>query len=296
MSVHAQYDPSFSHYFDMEASYNPAALGKQNKLNATFAYAMDFAGFEHNPQTAFASADMPFYALKAYHGTGVLFMNDKLGLFSHQRLALQYALKVNLFGGQLSTGFQVGMLNETFDGSKLDVEDTNDPAFSTSEVTGNAIDLGLGLYYMKGQWYIGASVQHLTSPLINLGQTNELKVDRTYYLTGGYNIKLRNPFLTIKPSFLVRSDMVAYRADITGRLVYTNENKRMYGGFSYSPGNSITVLVGGNIHGITLGYSYELYTSAINPGNGSHGLYVGYQHDINLVKRGKNLHKSVRIL
>lgn len=69
----AQYDPSFSHYFDMEASFNPAAVGKQSKVNVVAAYALDLAGFEHNPQTAYLSADMPFYALKTYHGVGVQF-------------------------------------------------------------------------------------------------------------------------------------------------------------------------------------------------------------------------------
>ena len=44
-SSRAQYDPSFSHYFDMETAYNPAAAGKQPKLNATVAYALDMAGF-----------------------------------------------------------------------------------------------------------------------------------------------------------------------------------------------------------------------------------------------------------
>ena len=70
----------------------------------------------------------------------------------------------------------------------------------------------------------------------------------------------------------------------------------MYGGVGYSPTNSVTVMVGGSFHGIMLGYSYEAYTSGINPGNGSHELFVGYQHDINLTKKGRNLHKSVRIL
>lgn len=296
ITSYAQYDPSFSHYFDMETSYNPGAVGKQPKINVSVAYALDLAGFEHNPQTAYASADMPFYAMKTYHGAGIQFMNDKIGLFTHQKLALQYALKFKLFGGQMSAGIQVGMLSENFDGTKLDIEDSSDPAFSTSQINGNAFDLGAGLYYKRGNLYVGASVQHLTAPLVNLGETNELQIDRTYYLTGGYNIKLRNPFLTIKPSFLVRTDMVAYRADVTGRLVYTNDEKVMYGGVGYSPTNSVTVMVGGSFHGIILGYSYEVYTSAINPGNGSHELYIGYQHDINLVKKGRNLHKSVRIL
>lgn len=296
LTVEAQYDPSFSHYFDLETSYNPAAAGKQPKLNVTAAYALDMAGFEHNPQTAYASADLPFYALKTYHGAGLVFMNDKLGLFTHQKLSLQYALKFKILGGQMSVGLQAGFLNESFDGSKIDIEDSSDPAFTTSQVSGSALDLGFGLYYNHSKWYAGLSAQHLTAPLVKLGETNELQIDRTYYLTGGYNIRLRNPFLTIRPSVLVRTDMKVYRADVTARLVYTHDEKMLYGGVSYSPTNSVTVLLGGSFHGIVLGYSYEFYTSAINPGNGSHELFVGYQHDINLTKKGRNLHKSVRIL
>lgn len=292
----AQYDVSFSHYFDMEPSYNAAAVGKEPKLNVAAAYAMDLAGFEHNPQTMYASADMPFRFLKIMHGAGIQFMNDKLGLFTHQRLALQYAFKLKLFGGQLSTGVSVGLLSESFDGSKLDLEDANDPAFSTSKIDGNSFDMGVGLYYSHRNWYLGASVQHLIAPLVSLGETNELQVDPTYYLTGGYNIRLRNPFLTIKTSALLRSDGVGYRGDVTARLVYTHDKKMMYGGVGYSPTNSVTVYLGGNVHGMILGYSYELYTSAINPGNGSHEIFIGYQMDLNFQKKGRNLHKSVRIL
>ena len=293
---HAQYDVSFSHYFDMEPSYNAAAVGKQSKLNITAAYAMDLAGFKHNPQTMYAGADMPFLFMKAYHGAGIQFMNDKLGLFTHQRLALQYAYKMKLFGGTLSTGVSVGLLSESFDGTQVDLEDSNDPAFASSKLDGNSVDLGVGLYYTHRQWYAGVSVQHLNSPLVNLGERNELKVDATYYATGGYNIQLRNPFLSIRPSFLVRTDGVAWRGDISGRLVYTNDKKMMYIGAGYSPTNSVTLLIGGNVHGVVMGYSYEMYTSAINPGNGSHEIFIGYQMDLNLTKKGKNLHKSVRTL
>lgn len=296
MVARAQYDVSFSHYFDMEPSFNAASVGKQAKLNITADYALDMAGFKNNPRTMYAAVDMPFYFMKSYHGAGVQFLNDQIGLFTHQRLELQYAYKHRLFGGTISAGIQLGILDEGFDGSKVDAGDSSDPALATSDVKGNGLDVSLGLYYMHGPWYAGVSAQHLNSPLINLGETNELQIDATYYLTGGYNIKLRNPFLTIKPSVLVRTDGVAYRADITGRLVYTHENKMMYGGISYSPTNSVTVLIGGNFHGIVLGYSYELYTSAISPGNGSHELFIGYQMDVNLVKKGKNKHKSVRIL
>ena len=294
--VRAQYDVSFSHYFDMEPYFNAAAVGQESKLNVTGMYAIEFAGFENNPQTAYIAADMPLYFLKNYHGMGVQLMNDKIGLFTHQRLSLQYAFKRKLFGGMLSIGVQAGFLSEDFDGTKVDVEDSGDPALTNSQLTGSGIDFAAGVYFSHRNWYAGLSAQHLNCPTIKLGETNELKIAGPYYLTGGYNIKLRNPFLTIKPSVLVRTDGVAYRADLTGRLVYKNDKRMLYCGLSYSPTNSVTALVGGSFHGVNVGYSYEMYTGAISPGNGSHELFVGYQTDINLVKKGRNKHKSVRIL
>lgn len=292
----AQYDVSFSHYWAMEPSFNPAAVGKEAKLNVVGAYAIQMAGFEHNPQTMYAAADMPFYALNTYHGVGVQLLNDNIGLFSHKRLGLQYAFKKTLFGGTLSAGVQASLLAENFDGSKLDLEDSGDPAFSSSSINGSGFDLGAGLYYTQRDWYVGISMQHFNSPVVELGETNELSINATYYLTGGYNIKLRNPFLSIQTSLLGRTDGTAYRADLTGRLRYAHEKKVMYAGLSYSPANSVTILLGGVFRGISLGYSYEVYTSAISFGNGSHELFVGYQTDLNLYKKGRNLHKSVRIL
>lgn len=292
----AQYDASFSHYFDMEPSFNPAAVGKQPKLNVTAAYALDMAGFEHNPRTMYVAADMPLYALKNYHGVGINLMNDQIGLFTHQRLSLQYSLKRPLLGGMLGIGLQGGMISEKFDGSKVDAGESGDPALATSDVNGSGMDLGVGLYYMRGPWYVGLSAQHLTSPTIELGETNEMKIDAVYYLTGGYNIQLRNPFLKIKSSMLVKYDGTTWRGDVTGRLVYQYDKKLLYGGATYSPDHSVTLLLGGSFHGVVLGYSYEFYTSSISAGNGSHELFIGYQTDINLVKKGKNKHKSVRIL
>ena len=292
----AQYDVSFSHFWDMETYYNPAAAGKENKLNIAAAYAMSFTGFENNPKSMYIGADMPIYFLKKYHGVGVSLLNDQIGLFTHQRLALQYAYKQKLFGGTLSIGLQLGFISEKFDGSKVDVEDSSDPALTKSDVNGSAMDLAAGIYYTHGSWYVGVSAQHINAPLVELGETNELQIDRTIYLTGGYNIKLRNPFLTIHPSALIRTDGSSYRADIAGLLVYTNDKKMLYGGVAYSPSNSVTAHIGGLFHGVKIGYSYEIYTSGISLANGSHELFIGYQTTLNLYKKGKNKHKSVRLL
>lgn len=296
LAARAQYDVSFGHYWTMEPSFNPAAVGKESKLNIAAAYALQMAGFEHNPNTMYVAADMPFYALKSYHGAGVQFINDNIGLFSHKRIGLQYAYQPQLLGGKMSVGVQLSMLSETFDGSKVDVIDANDPALATSSINGTGFDISAGIYYKHRNWYVGISGLHLNAPTVELGDKNELAVSSSYYLTGGYNIRLKNPFLSIQTSVLGRTDGVVYRADVSGRLLYTHEKRVMYAGLSYSPTNSVTVQIGGDIKGIRVGYSYEVYTSAISIGNGSHELFVGYQTELNLYKKGRNLHKSVRFL
>lgn len=293
----AQQEPSFAHYWALEPSFNPAAVGKALVINVTGSYAMSMTGFENNPKTMLLAGDMPVRLLNGYHGVGLQLMNDDIGLFTHQRLAVQYANKQRLFGGTLSVGIQIGMLSEKFKGSQLDLDDTSDEAFSTTDVTGNALDLAVGLYYQHRLWYAGLSVSHATAPSIELGERSIIDISRTYYLTGGYNIQLTNPLLSIHPSVLARTDGTAYRVDVTTRLKYEHENKKFYAGVAYSPTNSVTALIGGVFHGISLGYSYEAYTnSAIGLGKGSHELFVGYQTTLDFSKKGRNRHQSVRIL
>lgn len=296
ISVMGQQEASFAHYWAMEPSFNPAAVGKESMINVAGAYNMSFAGFEHNPRTMYVAADMPLRLLGALHGVGIQLINDEIGLFTHKRIVLQYAYKTRMFGGTMSIGIQGGMLSEGFKGSEIDPENPSDPAFSTTDVTGTALDLSLGLYYQHGSWYAGASMLHVTAPSVELGDKSILEISRMYYLTGGYNIRLRNPFLTIHPTVLARTDGVDYRVDLTARVKYTHDRKMLYGGVGYSPSHSVTAMIGGNFHGICLGYSYEMFTSGTGMGHGCHELFVGYQTELNLYKKGRNRHQSVRIL
>ena len=293
----SQQEASFAHYWAMETSFNPGAAGKEPKINVVGAYNMSLAGYEHNPRTMYIAADMPLQFLGALHGVGLQLMNDQIGLFTHKRILLQYAFKRRLLGGTLSIGLQGGMLSEGFKGSEADFPDEeSDPAFVTTDVNGTAFDLSAGLYYQRKNWYVGVSALHLTAPAIELGDRSIFEVSRMFYLTGGYNIRLRNPFFTIHPTVLARTDGTAYRVDMTARVKYTHDKKMLYAGVGYSPSNSVTAMVGGNFHGICLGYSYEMFTSGTGLGNGSHELFVGYQVDLKLFKKGRNRHQSVRIL
>ena len=297
--VSAQYDAAFTNFWALQTYFNPAASGLDGQLNVQGAYSMQLVGFENAPATMLATADLPLFFLSPRHGVGVGFMNDKIGLFANKKLYLQYAYHQPLWGGKLSIGARVGFLNETFDGTKLDVIDSNDPAFATSEVNGTGLDVDAGLRYSyKKLWYAGLSTMHLTGPTIKLGddKTHETSVSRLYYLTGGYNLRFKRPEYVLYTSAILRTDLQAWRGDIAARLAYNGEKIHLYAGLSYSPTISVGVLLGTTFHGLQIGYAYEIYTGGIGALNGTHELVLGYQMDLNLFKKGKNMHKSVRIL
>lgn len=95
---------------------------------------------------------------------------------------------------------------------------------------------------------------------------------------------------------MLRSNLSAWRGDVTARVYYNSEKRHLYAGLGYSPTNSVAAMVGGDFHGITIGYCYEAYTGGIGFGYGTHEVRLGYKVDLDLFKKGKNLHKSVRIL
>ena len=294
----AQYDPAFNNYWALQAYYNPAASGLDGLLNVQGGYAMQMMGYEHAPASMLVTADLPLWMLGPNHGFGGGFLNDRIGLFEHKNFFAQYAFHQKLWGGRLSAGARVGLLAETFDGTGLDVIKTGDPAFPTTKADGTAFDFSFGLRYTAKEWYAGFSAQHAFSPLVELGdnKVNGYEVPATFYLTGGYNIQLRNPLFKMQTSAIVRSDIENWRADVTARMLYNGSKGRLYLGAPYSPTVSASILVGGDFHGILLGYSYEFYTSGIGAMHGCHEISIGYTADLSLFKKGRNRHQSVRIL
>ena len=292
----AQQAPAFSHYWDMEAQFNPAAVGRTPQLSINAALRTNASGFEDSGSTLFAGADMAFAIGRTRHGVGVLFQKDGIGLFAHQRFAVQYAYHLKLFGGTRSVGAEVDMMNEKVDGSKADLGDANDPAFPSSEMTGSKFDLSAGVYYQHKSWYAGLSMLNITAPTVLMGESNEISLKSLYNFTAGYNIRTRNPLFTIVPSVMLRYDGSAFKSDITARLLYAKDKKRLYGGAGYSPQHSVTLFVGGRFHGVDISYSYEANTEGLGIESGHHEVTLGYRLDLNLGKKGKNAHRSVRYL
>ena len=196
----------------------------------------------------------------------------------------------------MAVGVNMGSLEQKFDGSKVEAEESTDAAFPSSEVDGAGFDLTAGVHYTHRLFYAGLAMMHVTAPTIELGETHEIKIEPTYYFSGGCNIQLKYPLLSIQPSMQVMTDLQAWRADVTVRGTYTYDEKRYYAGLTYSPMTSVAILLGGEINSVSFGYAYELFTSGVGAIHGSHDLYVGYVMDLDLFKKGRNKHKSIRIL
>ena len=297
----AQDDVAFTNFWQFQSFYNPAAAGRSSMLDINGAYRMEMLGFEDAGQTMLIQGDLPmFFVPKAErHGMGAGFMNDKIGFFSTKRMWVQYAYH-HPFGKKniLSIGVKLALLANSFNGTDVELgEGSSDELVPTSDVNGTAFDMDLGLRYeRKNVWYAGVSVMHLMSPTVSLGEEKEFQVKSapTIYVSGGHRLKFRQPEFSLRTAAMFRTDMQTWRADVSGRLCYDGEKGKMYAGLNYSPMVSVALLLGFTFHDVNIGYSYEMYTGGIAVQNGTHEIHIGYQMELNLTKKGKNKHQSVR--
>ena len=321
--VKAQFDAQLSNYWAAVNYFNPAYAGQTGNLEAALLSRMQWVGIENAPRTTILAAHMPYSFLGKVHGVGASLYNDRSGLFSVSVYSGQYAWKKKMLKGTFSAGIQVGYINQSFDGTKVEIPEDDyhnqtDEAIPTSLVSGASIDVAAGFFFSKEKWFAGLSVNHLLAPTLNLSDNYVFEIPRSYYFTAGYNIQLNNPLLELRPTVLVKTmemsslyldgDSLVERietdlikamlrntqADVSLRMVY---NKQFWGGLSWRKADALTLMLGGKIKMIEAGYAYDFPISRIiKESTGSHEVFIRYTMDINLNKGIKNKHKSVRIL
>lgn len=297
--VQAQYDARLSQYYMTKTYYNPAVAGSTEDLNISALGRLEWLGIKRAPKSFFLTADMPIKLGKTQHGIGLAVFIESIGLFMNTHIGVQYAYKYKLFGGVLSGGFQIGVVNQSFDGSKVeqvesDYHQEEDEAIPTEEVSGMGFDMNIGLYYTHKHFYLGFGMTHVTQPELQLDENAYTYIGRSLNFMGGYNIQLPNSLIELQPSVFLLTDMQSFHVDITARLEY---NKMFNGGFSYRVNESVGVLFGVKLGRFQAGYAYDFPITVLGQASsGSHELCVRYALKLKKTKTGKNRHKSVRIL
>lgn len=295
--VRAQWDVQFTDFTTLRSYYNPAVSGTDGLLDVSIAYSLQMAGYDGAPKTMYAGAHMPIYFFGPRHGAGVSLFSDEIGIFKSSKLSAQYSFNMKLGEkGRIAVGVQGGMLNEKIEPGNMILADANDPAFPTSTAEGKRFDFAAGLYYYSPKIWAGLSSMHLTAPTIEMSEKYEISLARTYYFMAGGNIKLKNTLLSLQPAVMVQTDFQSWREDIQCKAFYEYDARTFFAGVGYSPGISVTAMIGGNFHGVQLGYSYQMYTQGVGAIHGTHELVLNYKTDLDLFKKGKNLHKSARFL
>ncbi len=300
--IYAQFDAQFSQYWACASYYNAANAGESGGGRALIINRQQWVGMPGAPKTLFAQADLPVSRWGKEHGIGLNLLSDNIGLFSNSTISLNYAYKTNLWGGHLSVGTQLGIVNQSFDGSQVNIKDftsagyeTGDDAIPSSSVQAMVFDMGLGIWYSKADFYTGLSVAHLTEPTIDFDENSSVYIGKVVYLTSGYKVNLENPDWTLYPTMLIKSDFKASQIEATLRGEY---KQRLWGGLSYRYKDAFVFLVGIHKSKLSAGYAYDLSTTKIfNVSKGSHELFVAYKFDFRLKKNSKRkITRSLRYL
>ena len=301
-TLKAQVDNQYTQYYMVPGYYNPSAIGNTDYIHITLGSRAQWVGIKHAPLSFVGLADMPFKFLNKRFATGVSINQTSMGLYSGLNASAQLAYKHRLFGGTLSGGFQVGLVNEKFKGSEI-IEiggEEADDAIPKTDVSGNALDLGVGLHYQHKYWWVGISATHLTEPSVEMkaeGNEEDLYIfeaGRTYYFMAGGNIPIKNTLFELQPSVFVKTDFNLFQAEATMRVRY---NKFITGGVAYRHNDAVSLVAGVEIKNFVVGYSYDYPISDISKAtSGSHEVFVNYNVKLNLGEKNKNKHKSIRLM
>jgi len=298
-AVRAQYDAQFSQYFMSMGYYNPGYAGTTGDLNVLGLFRQQWVGIEGAPQTLFAAADMPFALGSMNTGVGLSLTSESIGLFQNSQLSGQIAIKRKLFGGSLSIGIQPDVISVSFDGTKVDLGESEehikeDEAIPQTSVSGVTFDMNAGIYYTHKRFYLGLAATHIAEPEFELDENITTFIPRAYNLTGGYNIQMKNPLMELQPAVFLKTDLQSFQTDITARMVY---NKMFNGGLSWRVNESVVILLGAVFNNIEVGYAYDLPISPLlKASSGSHEVMLRYRMSLDKTKTGNYRHKSVRIL
>lgn len=297
--IMAQQDVQTSMYWAVPTLYNPATAGCDSALHVTAFDRMQWVGVHGAPKTLFVSADMPYMLKRKRVGAGICFVNDKAGLFTTTQVGLQGDVSLSLWGGRLALGLQAGMINQGFESGEVhipdgDAWDASDESLPTGDVSAMAFDLGLGAYYEREWLTAGLGIQHLGAETIDLDDYAFTEIERTFYFHLGGNIPISRTLFFMQPSLLVKSTLRSTQIDYTLRMTY---DQRLWGGISYRHGDAVVLMVGANVNSVRLGYAYDIGISPLaKAAHGSHEIMATYTLQIDLGKKAKHRHKSIRIL
>jgi type IX secretion system PorP/SprF family membrane protein len=304
--VKGQQKPQYTQYIFNNFILNPAISGIENYTDVKAGYRNQWQGLENAPVTSYISIHAPlgkkflysnansfaddgenpmsrsylqnYMASEPHHGIGFHLVSDKAGPISTTDINLTYAYHQGITAKMnLAVGIAAGVSIVRLDASKVVLENSSDPALTTSKTSKTEPDLGLGLWLYGPQYFAGISVQQLLPNSISFTDIPEYiqgKQVPHLFLTGGYKFYLSEDIAAI-PSVMVKFVSPSPASvDLNTKVAFKD---KFWIGSSYRKDDSFSALAGFNAGSlVNVSYSYDFTVSHLRSVNeGSHEIILG---------------------
>ncbi len=195
-------------------------------------------------------------------GLGAYVFNDRNGAVERIGLKGTYAYHLNFARSQLSFGLSFVAYQFRLDDELIRLADPDDEMWLGAHKTVLIPDADMGVYYTARQYWAGFSIDQLFESVLKIGDSgyDRYKMERNYYLMGGYDFEL-NREITLTPSALLKfAENGKLQADIGAKCFY---QQQFWGGLSYRTGHAVIVMAGVSVDQLIFGYAFDIGLNSI---------------------------------
>ena len=275
--LYSQHSPVFSQYMFNHLVINPAYAGSRDALTFSGTSRYQWVGFEGAPNTFTFSAHSPLKDSKS--NVGLMAFNDRIAVTSITGVHGYYAFRMQLSEkSRLAFGLQGGLNMRRDKWSTLVRNDMDDTEVDSDSPVILEPRAGFGVYFDTERFYFGVSTpQLLRYPTSTWNAYNGNGINYNSYFASGGGIITLNPYLKIKPSFLVKYiNRSPLQIDLNTNLIYKD---KFWFGLSYRSQESIVGLFEAQLNEqLRLGYAYDYLLNPLAPfSSGSHEIFIRYE-------------------
>ncbi len=281
VSGYAQQLPQYTQYMWHQYAYNPAYAGMERSLSVSGLIRSQWSQFPGSPKTQLVYGHIPLYFLNG--SAGVRLMNEQLGPSRRVQMDFSYNYVQSFNGVLVSAALRAGAQQfsltssdlRTPSGQYLDGLIAHNDPFLEENLTIIKPTIGIGSFVRYKGLEVGLSVENLISFAIRQ-PTFVYSTSPHWHLFGQYSLYI-NELVTIKPSFLLKSDGVRTQLDIGAMAVF---DKFEAGLFIRDPNRpeSLNILAGAKVSkNVRIFYSFDIGLSPLATNHdGTHEFSVNY--------------------
>lgn len=285
----AQQEYSFTHYFETNSFFNPAATGSEHSQNIVGLFRKQWLGYKGTPTTGGLLYENELE--KFNMGIGGYVFSDKIGETSLTTATVNYAYNLKLNNTlKLAFGIDAGVDFVSTNYGRLLYWDQGDDLLSEAQSSSVVPKVGLGTQLYNDRFYVGLSVPRVLNfnsrDFHTVNSSNIPMLVSHYYLTAGYRFELNDQFDLKTNTLLKYTSRVSPQVDINATCIY---NKTLGLGLGYkSLGFASAYIQYIYDNTVTISYGFDLSLNPVGEyaRGGTHELMIKYQ-----IKRKKQTSK-----